>query len=182
MHGLVIYCQEGRLTSGSPWRAKGGEFVVVFSRSFFLWPSRSLFFFRNAGRQRIMRCIVIHVFVCCIASVRFYSKVIWPTDTIPSLSFCFIPNRVVSYHYKYSPIFCRIKSTQAFYFLSLLFMMQSDLSLSVKDAHGRHISLLNQQNIETPLSIRQHGSPTRPLSRRKYHCTEPGCNKSFTTR
>lgn len=39
--------------------------------------------------------------------------------------------------------------------------------LSVKNASGRQVSLLNTAEEE---------------SKRKYHCTEPGCNKSFTTR
>ncbi|CEI95757.1 Putative Acetylcholinesterase [Rhizopus microsporus] len=38
--------------------------------------------------------------------------------------------------------------------------------LSVKNASGRQVSLLNTAEEE---------------SKRKYHCTEPGCNKSFTT-
>lgn len=39
--------------------------------------------------------------------------------------------------------------------------------LSVKNASGRQVSLLNAPAQDT---------------KRKYHCTEPGCNKSFTTR
>ncbi|ORZ25238.1 hypothetical protein BCR42DRAFT_316306, partial [Absidia repens] len=59
--------------------------------------------------------------------------------------------------------------------------MYSDSTLSVKDATGRHISLLNdnqqpqQQQQEQPTPIPSYNG------KRKYHCTEPGCNKSFTT-
>ncbi|KAI8329025.1 hypothetical protein EDC96DRAFT_549207 [Choanephora cucurbitarum] len=44
--------------------------------------------------------------------------------------------------------------------------------LSVKNASGRHVSLLNSND-----------EPNPPIeeSKRKYHCTEPGCHKSFTT-
>ncbi|KAI8142030.1 hypothetical protein BJV82DRAFT_616903 [Fennellomyces sp. T-0311] len=48
--------------------------------------------------------------------------------------------------------------------------MRSIESLSIKDAAGRQISLLNDQP-----------PPQKPVGRRRYHCTEPGCNKSFTT-
>ncbi|ORX45509.1 hypothetical protein DM01DRAFT_322237 [Hesseltinella vesiculosa] len=43
----------------------------------------------------------------------------------------------------------------------------------MKDATGRSVSLLNET---TPFSV-----PTTYASKRKYHCNEPGCNKSFTT-
>lgn len=85
-----------------------------------------------------------------------------------------------------------------------------DSTLSVIDASGRQISLLNDKTIEQdpvslPGSPLSHSSdePTTtwmpPVihtnnnnnttdqnstisSKRKYHCSEPGCNKSFTTR
>jgi len=67
--------------------------------------------------------------------------------------------------------------------------------LSVKNASGRQVSLLNN-NDEQPESP-SGKIPTSPTSftssadewqqdaqqsKRKYHCIEPGCNKSFTTR
>lgn len=86
-----------------------------------------------------------------------------------------------------------------------------DVSLSITDSCGRQISLLNSDSPVTdkktpaPLISTQScsSSPSSadgrytwayqqskdpPLNqqqqqtRRKYHCTEPGCNKSFTTR
>jgi hypothetical protein len=70
--------------------------------------------------------------------------------------------------------------------------------LSVKNASGRQVSLLNTTN-EEPEHQQQSSPmrvPTSPTSfsssdewqqdaqqsKRKYHCIEPGCNKSFTTR
>ncbi|ORX49201.1 hypothetical protein DM01DRAFT_1409658 [Hesseltinella vesiculosa] len=74
---------------------------------------------------------------------------------------------------------------------------------SVTDASGRQISLLNDRGaVEAPSSpdnattwlppvihtnadqqqqIQQQPSPPSTSTKRKYHCTEPGCNKSFTT-
>lgn len=59
--------------------------------------------------------------------------------------------------------------------------------LSVKNASGRQVSLLNTSEEEETSIL-----PTSPtaedwqqdaqLSKRKYHCIEPGCHKSFTTR
>lgn len=81
--------------------------------------------------------------------------------------------------------------------------------LSVKNASGRQVSLLNtsddepEQQQQLPQQIQplhqqspQLRAPTSPTSfsssdewqqdaqqsKRKYHCIEPGCNKSFTTR
>ncbi|CAO3622225.1 unnamed protein product [Cunninghamella blakesleeana] len=45
-------------------------------------------------------------------------------------------------------------------------------TLSIKDATGRQISLLNNN---------QQNTVTVVAGKRKYHCIEPGCNKSFTT-
>ncbi|KAI9317748.1 hypothetical protein BX666DRAFT_2112129 [Dichotomocladium elegans] len=65
-------------------------------------------------------------------------------------------------------------------------MIHSDSAFSVKDANGRHISLLNTQNIPATTTYTD-SSPTNPMrqralsGRRKYHCNEPGCKKSFTT-
>ncbi|ORY95448.1 hypothetical protein BCR43DRAFT_493019 [Syncephalastrum racemosum] len=53
--------------------------------------------------------------------------------------------------------------------------------LSVTDASGRTISLLNNAQPSSPLTINSTPSPQSTDARRKYRCTEPGCNKSFTT-
>ncbi|KAI9488482.1 hypothetical protein BDB00DRAFT_982325 [Zychaea mexicana] len=65
--------------------------------------------------------------------------------------------------------------------------------LSIKDASGRQISLLNNSTYSSPSSppppppapstdfLRATASRQSSTGRRKYHCTEPGCNKSFTT-
>lgn len=61
-------------------------------------------------------------------------------------------------------------------------MCNNDLVLSIKDASGRHVSLLNEN---TPANYKMNSlnsANTTITVRRKYHCTEPGCNKSFTTR
>ncbi|KAI8096389.1 uncharacterized protein BX664DRAFT_323892 [Halteromyces radiatus] len=50
--------------------------------------------------------------------------------------------------------------------------MPSEPGLSIKDASGRQISLLNDSPPPSSSSF---------TTRRRYHCTEPGCNKSFTT-
>lgn len=61
--------------------------------------------------------------------------------------------------------------------------------LSVKNASGRQVSLLNTSDEAQPVVIRIPTSPTveewqqdAQQLKRKYHCTEPGCHKSFTTR
>ncbi|CAO3595072.1 unnamed protein product [Absidia cylindrospora] len=63
--------------------------------------------------------------------------------------------------------------------------MYSDSTLSVKDATGRHISLLNDyQQQQQRCQAKKQEQPTSTSSfngKRKYHCIEPGCNKSFTT-
>ncbi|SAM03060.1 hypothetical protein [Absidia glauca] len=61
--------------------------------------------------------------------------------------------------------------------------MYSDSTLSVKDATGRHISLLNdhQQQQEQEQEQELELSSVTFSTKRKYHCAEPGCNKSFTT-
>ncbi|KAI8145441.1 hypothetical protein BJV82DRAFT_603675 [Fennellomyces sp. T-0311] len=67
-----------------------------------------------------------------------------------------------------------------------------DSPLSIKDANGRQISLLNNTFINTTSSppspppaptadFLRAASRQPSTGRRKYHCTEPGCNKSFTT-
>ncbi|KAG2223264.1 hypothetical protein INT45_006990 [Circinella minor] len=79
-----------------------------------------------------------------------------------------------------------------------------DSPLSIKDASGRQISLLNSSNKQSNLSystpspsalsstsvttststanfLRATATRQPSTGRRKYHCTEPGCNKSFTT-
>ncbi|KAI8341527.1 hypothetical protein BC941DRAFT_467582 [Chlamydoabsidia padenii] len=60
-------------------------------------------------------------------------------------------------------------------------MMHSDSTLSVKDATGRHISLLNDQQQAKHDQDQEHTSMVSFNSKRKYHCVEIGCNKSFTT-
>ena len=59
-------------------------------------------------------------------------------------------------------------------------------TLSIKDACGRQISLLNDQPSQPPLPQQKQKQSTATTStnggRRRYHCTERGCNKSFTTR
>ncbi|PHZ07775.1 uncharacterized protein RHIMIDRAFT_220394 [Rhizopus microsporus ATCC 52813] len=60
-------------------------------------------------------------------------------------------------------------------------MCNNDLVLSIKDASGRHVSLLND-NTPTNYKMNSLNSANTTITvRRKYHCTEPGCNKSFTT-
>ncbi|KAI7901947.1 uncharacterized protein BX663DRAFT_93853 [Cokeromyces recurvatus] len=59
--------------------------------------------------------------------------------------------------------------------------------LSVKNASGRQVSLLNsnvdiEQNSPSSNEQQQQQDTSQQQSKRKYHCTEPGCNKSFTTR
>lgn len=59
--------------------------------------------------------------------------------------------------------------------------------LSVKNASGRQVSLLNTNDETQPPRL-----PTSPAAdewqqdaqqlKRKYHCIESGCRKSFTTR
>lgn len=48
-------------------------------------------------------------------------------------------------------------------------------ALSVIDAQGRHVSLLN----DIPEPIHHHSIH---VGKRRFHCNNPGCNKSFTTR
>ncbi|ORZ22253.1 hypothetical protein BCR42DRAFT_487836 [Absidia repens] len=62
--------------------------------------------------------------------------------------------------------------------------MYSDSALSVKDATGRHISLLNDYHQQQQYQSKRQEQPSSTSSfngKRKYHCIEPGCNKSFTT-
>ncbi|KAI7878763.1 hypothetical protein K492DRAFT_208760 [Lichtheimia hyalospora FSU 10163] len=54
--------------------------------------------------------------------------------------------------------------------------MQPESPLSIKDANGRHISLLNNNNDGAMLTSR-----STSVARRKYRCSAPGCDKSFTT-
>ncbi|KAG1472399.1 hypothetical protein G6F56_001562 [Rhizopus delemar] len=65
-------------------------------------------------------------------------------------------------------------------------MCNSDLVLSIKNASGRHVNLLNESTIAPSLSAFRINPLESSLnssitSKRKYHCDEPGCNKSFTT-
>ncbi|GAA5811906.1 hypothetical protein MFLAVUS_005353 [Mucor flavus] len=53
-----------------------------------------------------------------------------------------------------------------------------DSTLSIKNASGKTFSLLNDTFKLTTLNSSMN-VPIAP--RRKYHCSEPGCNKSFTT-
>ncbi|KAI8996963.1 hypothetical protein BDB01DRAFT_901429 [Pilobolus umbonatus] len=60
--------------------------------------------------------------------------------------------------------------------------MYSESVLSVKDASGRQFSLLNDSNNDNQHYSYRVEPINQPISsRRKYHCTDPGCNKSFTT-
>ncbi|KAI9487175.1 MAG: hypothetical protein EXX96DRAFT_68429 [Benjaminiella poitrasii] len=66
--------------------------------------------------------------------------------------------------------------------------MMNEGLLSVKNASGRQVSLLNsnddlEQYSPSPneQSLQQQQDNSQQQSKRKYHCTEPGCNKSFTT-
>jgi hypothetical protein len=75
----------------------------------------------------------------------------------------------------------------------------------VTNASGRHINLLNDNESHQPSIIAVPSPPSSEISdenvntnsscsilptetqnqssnKRKYHCTEPGCTKSFTTR
>ena len=86
-------------------------------------------------------------------------------------------------------------------------MMMNDISKEsaflVTNSSGRHINLLNDNEAAAAAHQQQHQqrnftAPSPPLSevsdeanphnndsnnlKRKYHCTEPGCTKSFTTR
>lgn len=82
---------------------------------------------------------------------------------------------------------------------------QKDSAFLVTNASGRHINLLNDDYQGHPV-VQHHviTAPSPPISevsdetattshqdnhtnnnnnnKRKYHCTEPGCTKSFTTR
>ncbi|KAI8085900.1 uncharacterized protein B0P05DRAFT_506827 [Gilbertella persicaria] len=55
--------------------------------------------------------------------------------------------------------------------------------LSVKNASGRQVSLLNSNEEPQPVAINtpEEWQQDPQQSKRKYHCIEPGCNKSFTT-
>ncbi|KAI8393922.1 uncharacterized protein BYT42DRAFT_641030 [Radiomyces spectabilis] len=53
-------------------------------------------------------------------------------------------------------------------------MQTTEAVLSIKDAAGRQINLLNDSHPPSANNVPIVG-------RRKYHCLEPGCNKSFTT-
>jgi hypothetical protein len=61
-----------------------------------------------------------------------------------------------------------------------------DSALSIKNASGKTFSLLNDNNTtKSTFKVNKLTSATinSPVAaKRKYHCTEPGCNKSFTTR
>jgi len=76
----------------------------------------------------------------------------------------------------------------------------------ITNASGRHINLLNESGpiamsvpsppssdnsdentsgldaVSTPTLSSTHVESSSSSSKRKYHCTEPGCAKSFTTR
>ncbi|KAJ8659447.1 hypothetical protein O0I10_004812 [Lichtheimia ornata] len=56
--------------------------------------------------------------------------------------------------------------------------MQPDSPLSIKDANGRHISLLNNNNNNNGTTLTARSTS---IARRKYRCSAPGCDKSFTT-
>lgn len=58
-----------------------------------------------------------------------------------------------------------------------------DSALSIKNASGKTFSLLNDTSSSQPSENNKLTTPTSATTpKRKYHCNEPGCNKSFTTR
>lgn len=73
--------------------------------------------------------------------------------------------------------------------------IQKDSAFLVTNASGRHINLLND-NEQLTTVITAPSPPSSEISdeiiaeapvkqannKKKYHCTEPGCTKSFTTR
>ncbi|KAF7726769.1 hypothetical protein EC973_008457 [Apophysomyces ossiformis] len=72
--------------------------------------------------------------------------------------------------------------------------MQIDSVFSVKNSIGRQVSLLNDHypqpavfeprninHLQTSTHIKSQQQQQTLAGRRKYHCSEPGCNKSFTT-
>jgi uncharacterized Zn-finger protein len=74
------------------------------------------------------------------------------------------------------------------FFLNPQLLSIMDSTLSIKNASGKTFSLLNESPIsskstETSFKVTKlTTSMTLPVQpRRKYHCIEPGCNKSFTT-
>jgi hypothetical protein len=83
-----------------------------------------------------------------------------------------------------------------FFFIETMNEVSKESAFLVTNASGRHINLLNdneshqstvlspssseisEENANNDSSVTQNQSS----SKRKYHCTEPGCTKSFTTR
>lgn len=97
----------------------------------------------------------------------------------------YLPHR--SWHIKRQPVLSLVESIiiivvdffdRSIYLIFFFTTMRSPqlAALSVIDAQGRHISLLN----DIPEPIHHHA--TIHVGKRRYHCNNPGCNKSFTTR
>lgn len=73
---------------------------------------------------------------------------------------------------------------------------QKETAFLVTNASGRHINILNDNEArEAVVMVEQPSPPSSEISdetitegflssspKRKYHCSEPGCPKSFTTR
>jgi hypothetical protein len=89
--------------------------------------------------------------------------------------------------------FFSLLSLFLFYFIFIIrithYKKMNEGLLSVKNASGRQVSLLNSNDEpqQQPTSPTSFSSPEEwqqdaQQSKRKYHCIEPGCNKSFTTR
>ncbi|KAI9267857.1 hypothetical protein BY458DRAFT_475790 [Sporodiniella umbellata] len=65
-------------------------------------------------------------------------------------------------------------------------MLNNESVLCIKNSSGKHVSLLNENTSLPSLSaFKVHTLETSlnllAVSKRKYHCDEPGCHKSFTT-
>ncbi|CAO3676256.1 unnamed protein product [Rhizopus stolonifer] len=61
-------------------------------------------------------------------------------------------------------------------------MYNTDSTLSTKNSFGRQVSLLNDTPVMiNPSELKANSMSAKVSSKRKYHCIELGCNKSFTT-
>ncbi|KAG0739736.1 hypothetical protein G6F57_009114 [Rhizopus arrhizus] len=61
-------------------------------------------------------------------------------------------------------------------------MYNNDSVFSIKNALGRQVSLLNDTpSMTSSASLNANSLNAKVDSKRKYHCAEPGCHKSFTT-
>jgi hypothetical protein len=53
--------------------------------------------------------------------------------------------------------------------------------LSITNSKGRQVNLLNDDT-EQQIKNDAQSTTAQPPAKRRYHCTEAGCQKSFTTR